>query len=75
MENLAQKYEDYCKIIVIWSNLNIHHDGPSGRWSTFNVKHHNKFELHFTPLHASWVNQVETFFSISPKTLLEMGQL
>jgi len=71
MENIAQKYKDYRKIIVIWDNLNIHHDGPSSRWSTFNERHNNKFELHYTPLHASWVNQVEIFFSIIQKRCLK----
>lgn len=71
MENIARKYEDYSKIIVIWDNLNIHHDGPTSRWSTFNERHNNKFEFHYTPLHASWVNQVEIFFSIVQKRCLK----
>ena len=71
METLADRYQDYTKIIIIWDNLNIHHDGPSKRWTTFNAAHGNKFEFHYTPIHASWVNQVEIFFSILYKRCLK----
>ncbi len=43
------------RVDVIWDNLNIHH---GGRWETFNARHQNRFRFHYTPLHASWVNQV-----------------
>jgi len=71
MENIAQEYKDCSKIIIIWDNLNIHKDGPSLRWTTFNQRHNNKFEFHYTPIHASWVNQVEIFFSILQKRCLK----
>jgi len=71
MENIARKYKDCSKIIIIWDNLNIHKDGPSERWTTFNQRHNNKFEFHYTPIHASWVNQVEIFFSILQKRCLK----
>lgn len=71
METLAARYREYKKIIIIWDNLNIHHDGPSKRWTTFNAAHENKFEFHYTPIHASWVNQVEIFFSILHKRCLK----
>lgn len=73
MENVAVKYRDAPKIIIIWDNLNIHHDGPDKRWTWFNQKHGEKFEFHYTPLHASWVNQVEIFFSILQKRSLKHG--
>lgn len=71
MEQLAAKYCDYKKIVIVWDNLNIHKDGPSGRWTTFNERHGNKFEFHYTPIHASWVNQIEIFFSIIQKRCLK----
>jgi transposase len=64
MEQVAETYRDHSKIIVIWDNLNIHHDGKDKRWTAFNERHGGKFEFHYTPIHASWVNQVEVFFSI-----------
>ncbi|WP_382398795.1 hypothetical protein [Lentibacillus salinarum] len=51
-----------------------HKDVPYRRWSTFNKKHNNRFSFHYTPIHASWVNQVETFFLHSAQTLSEMEQ-
>jgi len=73
MEKLADRYKDYKKIVIIWDNLNIHHDGPTKRWITFNERHGNKFEFHYTPIHASWVNQIEIFFSILQKRCLKHG--
>ena len=40
------------------------HPLPVARWSDFNRRHGDRFILHYTPKHASWVNQVELFFSI-----------
>ena len=73
MEAVAGKYQDAKKIIIIWDNLNTHMDGPSKRWTEFNKRHGNKFEFHYTPIHASWVNQVEIFFSILQKRCLKHG--
>jgi transposase len=70
MEKLALEYKDEKKIHIIWDNLNIHKDGANGRWTEFNERHNNKFHFHYTPIHASWVNQVEIFFSILQKKCL-----
>lgn len=72
MDLVARTYPGK-RIIVIWDNLNIHHEGSSKRWTTFNREHGNRFEFHYTPLHASWVNQVELFFSILHKRCLKWG--
>src|SRR2546426_4427571 len=45
---------------VVWDNLNIHR---GARWTEFNRAHGERFHFHFTPLHASWVNQIECWFS------------
>lgn len=70
MEQVAEEYRDAKKVVVIWDNLNIHHEGSTRRWSAFNARHGNRFEFHFTPIHASWVNQVEVFFSLLQKGCL-----
>ena len=57
-------------IDVIWDNLNIHH---GERWEKFNAQHGNRFQFHYTPLHASWVNQVELWFGILQKRCLQNG--
>jgi transposase len=58
---------------IIWDNLNIHYDGPTGRWSRFNRRNGGRFVFHYTPKHASWVNQVEMFFSIVHRQCLRNG--
>jgi transposase len=55
---------------VIWDNLNIHH---GERWEKFNAKHDHRFRFHYTPLHASWVNQVELWFGILQRRCLQNG--
>lgn len=73
MERLAERYAHAERVIVIWDNLNIHHEGRAKRWSRFNARHGNKFTFIYTPLHASWVNQVEIFFSILHRRVLKHG--
>jgi len=58
---------------IIWDNLNIHYDGPTRRWSRFNRRNGGRFVFHYTPKHASWVNQVEMFFSIVHRQCLRNG--
>ena len=70
MEKLALEYQSEANIHIIWDNLNIHKDGTSNRWKEFNEKHGGKFHFHYTPIHASWVNQVEIFFSVLQKKCL-----
>jgi transposase len=72
MENVAKAFPKK-KIYVIWDNLNIHYDGKSKRWTTFNRRHRGRFHFVYTPLHASWVNQVEIFFSIVARRVLRYG--
>jgi transposase len=73
MEFLALEYSWAEKVHIIWDNLNIHHNGPDLRWDKFNEIHGGKFVFHYTPLHASWVNQVEIFFSILHRRILKHG--
>lgn len=59
-ERLAQRYPDV-DVHVVLDNLNIHH---GERWVRFNERHGGRFHFHYTPLHASWVNQIELFFGV-----------
>jgi transposase len=70
MEKLAVEYKEERSIHIIWDNLNIHKDGANERWKEFNARHNGKFNFHYTPIHASWVNQVEIFFSVLQKKCL-----
>lgn len=55
---------------VVWDNLNIHR---GARWTEFNHVHGERFHFHFTPLHASWVNQIECWFSLLARRVLRHG--
>lgn len=57
-------------VYVVWDNLNIHLDGKERRWSAFNERHGGRFHFVHTPIHASWVNQIEIWFSILQRRVL-----
>lgn len=69
MEELARSLA-HGPIFVIWDNLNIHH-GP--RWEEFNARHGGRFHFVHTPIHASWLNQIEIWFGILHKRVLKYG--
>lgn len=66
MESVAAHYPTQI-VHVVWDNLNIHH-GP--RWEEFNARFGGRFHFHYTPIHASWVNQVEMWFGILQRRVL-----
>ncbi|MFZ4739525.1 MAG: IS630 family transposase [Bradymonadia bacterium] len=72
MEDLARVYPDR-EVVVVWDNLNIHYDGADERWTRFNAAHGGRFRFVYTPLHASWMNQVEVWFSILQRRVLRYG--
>lgn len=69
MEEVARQYPTG-PVHIVWDNLNIHYDGKDGRWTAFNARHGGRFHFHYTPIHASWVNQVELFFAKVQKRVL-----
>jgi transposase len=72
MENLARQYPTQ-QVYVVWDNLNVHYDGVDDRWTLFNLRHGGRFPFVYTPKHASWMNQVEVWFSILQRRLLRYG--
>ena len=72
MEAVARRYPKG-EVIVVWDNLNIHLDGPGKRWEKFNAAQGNRFRFVHTPIHASWLNQVEVWFSILERRVLRYG--
>ncbi len=60
MDRVAARWPDI-DIHVVLDNLNIH---KGERWRQFNERHGHRFHFHYTPLHASWVNQIELFFGV-----------
>lgn len=69
MDHLAKVYPKG-PIYIIWDNLNIHH---GDRWKKFNQRHWQRFRFVYTPLHASWANQIEIWFSILQRRVLRHG--
>jgi transposase len=69
MDALAERYPTD-DVYVVWDNLNIHLDGKERRWTAFNERHGGRFHFVHTPIHASWVNQIEIWFSILQRRVL-----
>lgn len=72
MEELARRYPTG-DVYIVWDNLNIHYDGRDDRWTRFNQRHGGRFHFVYTPLHASWINQIEIWFSILQRRVLRHG--
>jgi transposase len=47
-------------INLVCDNVSIHHGKLVRAW----LQAHPRFQMHFTPVHCSWMNQVEQWFSI-----------
>ncbi len=47
-------------IHLICDNVSVHHGKAVRAW----LERHPRFQLHFLPVHCSWMNQVEQWFSI-----------
>jgi transposase len=69
MEELA-RWRPTGEIHIVWDNLNTH---AASNWEEFNKAHEGRFHFHYTPIHASWLNQVECFFSIFSRRVLRLG--
>lgn len=57
-------------VYIVWDNLNVH-SGPA--IEAFNAAHGGRFHFVYTPRHASWMNQVEVWFSILQRRVLRHG--
>lgn len=65
MNQLVDLYEGF-ELHVILDNLNTHKP-KRDRW----LKRHPNVHLHYTPTYASWLNQVEIWFSILSRRALQ----
>jgi hypothetical protein len=55
-------------IHIVCDNARAHHGKEVRRWLTS----HPRFVVHFTPVHCSWLNQVEQWFSILQRKRLRI---
>jgi transposase len=58
------------QVIAVLDNLSTHKTQAVQTW----LDEHPRWQMVFTPKHASWLNQVEIFFSILTRRLLKHGQ-
>lgn len=65
LDHLAERYPRG-RVHCVLDNLNTHSGAEVATWR----KQHRRFVFHFTPFHASWLNQVEVWFSILSRQLL-----
>jgi len=72
MEAVARRHPQG-EVHILWDNLNIHYDGKTSRWTKFNRRHRGRFHFQYTPIHASWVNQIELWFGIFHRRVLRYG--
>lgn len=62
------------RIHVVLDNLNTHRDTTKGAFVTdWNKRHGNRFVVHYTPTHGSWLNQIELWFGIVTRRVLRYG--
>jgi transposase len=72
LEAVARAFPER-RVFIVWDNLNLHHDGKDRDWGEFSRHHGGRFRFVHTPLHASWMNQIEVWFSILQRRLLRYG--
>lgn len=72
LEDVVRRYPRRT-IYIVWDNLNLHLDGRDQRWTRFARRHRGRVRFVYTPLHASWVNQIEIWFSILQRRVIRYG--
>lgn len=65
----AEIPEEKKKIIIVCDNVPMHKGKQVQEW----LKKHPRFEFHFTPVHCSWMNQIEQWFSILKRKRLTIS--
>lgn len=70
LEQLETEIPAGQQVIAILDNLSTHKTPNVQAW----LDEHPRWQMVFTPKHASWLNQVEIFFSILTRRLLKHGQ-
>lgn len=68
MDDVSAKYSGE-RLCVIMDNLNTHNNQAAKEW----LSRHPRITFHYTPTHASWVNLIESFFSILTKQGLQQA--
>jgi transposase len=69
LERLEAEIPPHKQVHAILDNLQVHKTPQVVAW----LQAHPRWRFHFTPTHASWLNQIELFFSILTRRLLKRG--
>lgn len=70
LEYLDQSIPDNITLIhIVCDNLRVHKGKQVIKW----LELHPRFAFHFTPVHCSWMNQVEQWFSILKRKRLKIA--
>ena len=69
LDQIAAETPSDKMIHLIVDNLSTHKTKEVQEW----LRKHINFQIHFTPTHASWLNQVEIWFSILGRRVLKKG--
>jgi transposase len=70
LEEIDKSIDDSLAIHVVLDNGSAHTSKATKAW----FAEHPRFVVHHTPVHASWLNQVECFFSILSRKVLRRGE-
>jgi transposase len=70
LEDIDKSIDESLAIHVVLDNGSSHTSKATKAW----FAEHPRFVVHHTPVHASWLNQVECFFSILSRKLLRRGE-
>lgn len=70
LEHLDREIPEAIRTIhLVCDNVSTHHGTEVTRW----IANHPRFVVHFTPVHCSWMNQVEQWFSILQRKRLRIA--
>lgn len=73
LKKISGLYPEAEKIVLVWDNLNTHNTGSL--YETFSAEEaheiSNRFEIHYTPKHGSWLNVAEILLNILTKQCLK----
>ena len=70
LTRLDQRIDTKLTIHLVLDNGSSHTSKATKKW----LREHPRFQPHYTPAHASWLDQAELFFSILTRRLLRRGE-